>query len=687
MILKLSPYNIEVSRRVRDGFQNHQKICIVRATGTGKSYVALDTILSFSSEKILWLTSQKKIVYQIQANLLSLYDSLRNEGLNEIADMISKNISTMVYRRLISEMKRNPAPENCQNLGLIILDEFHRVGAPCTNKAYKDLLLLNPDAKVLGMSATSYRSREKRDMAQELFHGNIASKIDLYEAIEQSILPLPNYILCQYNEAEELEKLVKSIPPDAKHKPMIRTAVNRARTCLQNAIGLPELFRSTLMYPTGRYMVFCKSIRQLNEMMEKARTDWFRWLQEENQPMIFYEHSQCSPKGKNYQAFCKTKHKGLKLFFSVSMFIEGVHSACDIDGIISLRPTIIRELYEQMNGRCLTCGRPEKTPQIYDIVDNLDLLITRKIAFYYHSISLFPKTVKLNAAFDRAFLIEPSKRELYETMARLRTLIRNKISWEEAFEYAADYYGRYGSLTMKRDTIISGFHLSSWLGIQRNYYRKNDSRLTERRIRLLESIGMDWNAEPEWDSYYEDADHFYQEHGHLKVTHSLCPSESKLPEWIRLQRKRYYGTKEPSLSNEQIRLLNKIGMIWKPNDDYYSWNKHYDQVKKYFETNKHLNMPSTGNMSAERRWLNKQWDSYMSGLLSSDCSRKLESLGFQKDMSLKFLMKYQYYVNHPGKALRWITRQKSLRKLGKLSSTESDHLTLLIDSCHSQTAR
>ena len=121
-------------------------------------------------------------------------------------------------------------------------------------------------------------------------------------------------------------------------------------------------------------------------------------------------------------------------------------------------------------------------------------------------------------------------------------------------------------------------------------------------------------------------------------------------------------------------------MIWRPNDDDYCWNKYFERIRDYYQNNGHLNLPSTGNTASDRRWLTKQWKQYKAGLLSSDYKCKLESLGLKEGLSLKFLQKYQYYVNHPETALRWITRQKVLKKLGKLSNEESSQLTQLIDN-------
>lgn len=61
----------------------------------------------------------------------------------------------------------------------IILDEFHRCGAAEWGKSVRKLLEAYPKAKRLGLSATNIRYLDnQRNMAEELFEGNINNKIN-----------------------------------------------------------------------------------------------------------------------------------------------------------------------------------------------------------------------------------------------------------------------------------------------------------------------------------------------------------------------------------------------------------------------------------------------------------------------------------------------------------------------------
>ena len=58
----------------------------------------------------------------------------------------------------------------------IILDEFHRCGAQMWGVGVQNLLELFPQVPLLGLTATNIRYLDnQRDMADELFVGNVAS--------------------------------------------------------------------------------------------------------------------------------------------------------------------------------------------------------------------------------------------------------------------------------------------------------------------------------------------------------------------------------------------------------------------------------------------------------------------------------------------------------------------------------
>ena len=103
-----------------------------------------------------------------------------------------------------------------------------------------------PQAKVLGLSATSVRYLDnQRDMAQELFDGNIASEMTLGEAIVRGILPAPRYVTTVFKYHKELEAYEKRIhsahrsPARQKNEEKLLQALRRA---LEKADGLHTNF-------------------------------------------------------------------------------------------------------------------------------------------------------------------------------------------------------------------------------------------------------------------------------------------------------------------------------------------------------------------------------------------------------------------------------------------------------------
>ena len=70
----------------------------------------------------------------------------------------------------------------------IILDEYHRAGAQEWSAALHKLLAACQQVKLLGLSATNIRYLDnQRNMADELFDGNVASEMTLGEAIVRGI--------------------------------------------------------------------------------------------------------------------------------------------------------------------------------------------------------------------------------------------------------------------------------------------------------------------------------------------------------------------------------------------------------------------------------------------------------------------------------------------------------------------
>ena len=102
-----------------------------------------------------------------------------------------------------------------------------------------------------------------------------------------------------------------------------------------------------------------------------------------------------------------------------------------------------------------------------------------------------------------------------------------------------------------------------------------------------------------FDEWYAVASEYYKEHGNLLVPSAyVAPDGSRLGNWICQMRNAYIYTGK--LSIEQVRSLEKIGMVWQPRNqqkkkkagtkDFEEW---YDIAKEYHKEHGNLLVPRT----------------------------------------------------------------------------------------------
>ena len=144
------------------------------ATGTGKSWIALELILEynkrFPKKNVLWLCEQKSIlIEQFNKNII------KEKGYNEIfnkflvinytekksknwyenvnsATFWKKPILLIINRSfLVSDKKYEKLK---LNIGLIIHDECHSISNNTTQEFYKYIIGKNNNVKCIGFSAT-----------------------------------------------------------------------------------------------------------------------------------------------------------------------------------------------------------------------------------------------------------------------------------------------------------------------------------------------------------------------------------------------------------------------------------------------------------------------------------------------------------------------------------------------------
>ena len=265
---------------------------------------------------------------------------------------------------------KNEIMENL-NPDIIIMDELHRTGADKWGEKIDDLININPNAKILGLTATPDRMDDK-NIVDDLFCGNVDYELTLVDAIQKGIVQAPNYVKCDYSLRDSLESIKTAIEQcsNPQTKKELQERYDKMRRIVEHAEGIPALFAKNMTKKDGKYIVFCKDKQHMDELIESSK-EWFANIDTNPEIYSVYSGEGYSEKvNKNtIKSFEASKSKHLKLLFSVDMLNEGLHVE-DISGVIMLRPTDSRIIYLQQLGRALSSDTSREKTIVFDLVNN-----------------------------------------------------------------------------------------------------------------------------------------------------------------------------------------------------------------------------------------------------------------------------------------------------------------------------
>ena len=187
----------------------------------------------------------------------------------------------------------------------------------------------------------------------------------------------------------------------------------------------------------------------------------------------------------------------------------------------------------------------------------------------------------------------------------------NNEEWNRKYKLAKAYFEHHGNLEIPRDYKTfngyeyteEGIALGMWIKNQRQAYKgQGFNKITENQIQLLEKIGMRFETnykEEEWNKKYGLAKAYFEHNGNLEIPHTYKTLNGyeyiaggiALGAWLNTQRQAYKGHGNFKITDEQIKLLEEIGMRFKTRDNNEEWNKKYELAKVYFEHNGNLEIP------------------------------------------------------------------------------------------------
>ena len=618
MVLHLFEHNARAYQAVAAMLEQYGKAAVVHPTGTGKSYIAFKLIEDHPDAAFLWL-SPSEYIFRTQLENLQ----------KQAPDFSLRNVRFATYARLLFCTEEQLAEIAALHPAYIIMDEFHRAGAERWGESVRKLLELCPDAKLLGLTATSIRYLDNnRDMAEELFDGRIASEMTLGEAIVRGILPTPKYVTTVFRYQNELAKYQARV--DSLRSPGVQDAnqkyLEALRRALEQADGLDRVFAKHITETCGKYIVFCSGKEHMDEMVSHV-PEWFAGV---NKNIKVYKTYASDPEtSKEFTAFKVDNGDHLKLLFCIDMLNEGVHVE-GISGVILFRPTVSPIVYKQQIGRALTAG-VTAAPLILDVVNNFEGLS-----------SILGLQKEMTAAVQRLYAngegdkIVTERFEVIEQVHDCRLLfeqLENSLSstWDHYFAAASSYYAEHGNLKVPlRYKTPGGLSLGDWVQTQRQIRKgkRTFGTLTQQQIERLDGIGMVWETRSEtaWARGLEAARRYRQQYGDLQVPSAYKDADGfALGNWIRNTRSRFGSG---GLKESQIRELDALGMVWNSIDA--KWERCYAEAALYCEKHGSLNLaPKYVSPSGIRlgAWVENQRAYYLKGELSDDKIRRLEAIG------------------------------------------------------------
>ena len=676
IMISLLPHNKEAVAAVQNGLRQTNRVCVCNATGSGKSYIAMKLIENAVAEdrtvNMLYVTS---------------YDTNLKEFIGKVRTNIG-HVPNMHYA-LYSTMR----PEKYKNISIIILDEFHRVGAQEWGKKVMTTIQKNPNARIVGFSATPVRYLDnRRNMATELFDDNIVYELSLRDAIVQGVLPCPHYTSCLI----EVENIIRNYEKRKKTNRVLSTdtefnlLLDEAKRNIAQAPGVEKVLTEKLDYQTGKYLVFCRNLEHMNEIADCCK-EWFSHLK--NGVRVYTVHSR-QKTDEEYKAFLNDDSDCLRLLLCINMLNEGTHIP-NIDGAILLRPTDSMNVYLQQVGRALSAAA-RSIPQIIDIVDNT-VLMKPAMEMWRDTISSLKRQGKSDREVELLFDVSPREIRLLDIL----TMLEDMSVWDDWYALAENWYVEHGDLNIpKQYKTPEGLKLGRWLVAQRYNYHKG-TLLAERK-QALDKLHMVWDTfDYAWADGYRHAKEYFEAHGNLKMRNDyVCQDGYALGQWLNTNKDAY---KKGKITEERFNALNRLGIIWNYLD--YAWEIGYAHAKEFYLANGHLKMSYDyvcndgyklgswiGNQRSKVRNAEKNG---CPSVLSNEQKKRLDDIGmdwnpYETSKELGYAHAEEFfrkngnlsvpdnYVSEDGFLLgRWLARKRVYYRKGRLSEEEIKRLESL----------
>ena len=614
----LKPHNEVASKAISSAFKKGQRVVsIVEVTGGGKTYVALDQAMKIYPKKMLFVVPELEITAHIQRTI------------NTYALKDKVNIEFVTYQALTKKSKKELEKMDFE---MLVVDEFHHMGAPVWGKRIEQLVESHEDARILGMSAYHIRNRgrknasdvapilaemelDEEDLTDEqkddlpLFANSTVFNYELAEALVDGVLPLPKYVACNIKLIEYAKRIQEKIEQGTaskEEKIKYQAEIRAILKNLEKAGNFDEVMRQYIQ-PTDKCIYFApeglsdqSAQRKIDEVVKKLKQIF-------PNAIIYSTTAKDKDGAKNREAFYNDVNLNgedvsgkLRIMVAIKQYDQGVH-APGVNTVILGTATGSDIVFGQRLGRALAAGASDNV-KVVDGCGNIDYIIDLQNACYdifkeknsQAQKGLTQTELKLIKSPEFKFILDP---QLVDILKKLEEIDNVFDDWNQK---CAQYFNfqkannRWPSKEAKNKQEKS---LGSWAINQRSF--KKQGILAKRREQILISNGFVFDPREEQFQQNLLADkHFRDTHdGKAPSRTSKDPEENRLAKWEGTCRT---SKKNGTLSKEHEEALLAIGWVFDP------WEEQFQQnllADKHFRETHDGKAPSRKSKDPEERQL------------------------------------------------------------------------------------
>lgn len=376
-LTKLEELRNQTYQDAYDKLHTFGKCAIIRPTGFGKTGI----LTRFCMD-----TQYKKVLYLFPTHII------RDGVINMANDNLPDTVQFLPYMTVARLTDERIEQEQLTDFDCIICDECHFLGAEKIGYGMQLLVKHNPNALLLGATATPERS-DVIDEIHIFFDDIMTEPYTLHDAFQDNIINKAMYCYGVYHPitTESVMPLLQSEikTMNTEDKQMLLTNVNAEISKITNASRMDHIIQLTIHQMEQdpnmnidtnymRFIVYFPKFSVLNKEKEQV-CGWFRSAFPTHEVHHMIVNSETSEHHENVHKLYNlpTTSKRIDLIFTCDMLTMGYHVP-HLTGIVLCRKTQSGTLYSQMIGRIFNANSPYNGI-IFDFVDNIHIQSTYSV--------------------------------------------------------------------------------------------------------------------------------------------------------------------------------------------------------------------------------------------------------------------------------------------------------------------